>query len=350
MLNQIDAELDNIRTALDWMLERGHVEDELELLEALYRYWVVRGHCSEARRWLELGWVRGSALSRAVRARALLALGGVTLEEGQLDEATRPLEQALAEFRSLNDDAAVGKALNRLGVIAWRQGAYDRALGYDEAALRIAIAARDPRQQADALVNLGIIATHQGDYDLARARLAKAVQLTREVGDQDAVLHALINLGYNFALSGELERGRAIFDEVLATAGAFQLKKHVAYALENLGNISTLEGDYAGARVHLCQSLVLGRELGDHHLLLYILGDLTKLEAALGMSERAARLGGIVSEMRTHLGASMAPAEDGGRESALRRARDALDEGAYQRAFEDGRALALEAALAYALN
>jgi hypothetical protein len=119
----------------------------------------------------------------------------------------------------------------------------------------------------------------------------------------------------NCTLSGELERGRAIFDEVLATAGAFQLKNHVEYALENVGNISTLEGDYAGPRAQLCQRLVLGRELGDHHLLLYILGELTELEAALGMSERAAKLGGVVSEMRLHLGAPMAPAEDGGRES-----------------------------------
>jgi predicted ATPase len=350
ILSQVDVELENIRTALGWMLEHGRVDDELVLAEALTRYWVVRGHISEARRWLEAGWVGGTFLPPAPRARALLAIGGVALEEGRLDEARQSLEQALAEFRTLKDEPAVGQALNRLGVIAWRQGAYERAISYDEAALRIAVAVGDPREQADALVNLGIIATHRGDFEQARERLAEAVRLNRGVGDQDAVLHALINLGYDCALSRQLNEARAIFDEVLATARAFGLKKHVAYALENLGNISTLEGNYADARVQLCQGIMLGRELGDHHLLLYILGDLTKLEAVLGMSERAATLGGVVTAMRTQLGASMAPAEDEERERALQQARMALDDRTYQRAFDDGRTLSLEAALAYALN
>ena len=48
-LRQVDAELDNIRTALGWLLERGRVDDELTLSEAPSRYWVARGHSSEAR-------------------------------------------------------------------------------------------------------------------------------------------------------------------------------------------------------------------------------------------------------------------------------------------------------------
>jgi predicted ATPase/transcriptional regulator with XRE-family HTH domain len=349
-LSQVDAELDNVRVALGWRLEQGRAEDALELAESLSRYWIVRGRCTEARRWLEAGWAHAAQLPPDRRAKVLLALGGVALEEGQLEGATRALEEALEEFRTLQDEPGIGQVLNRLGVIAWRQGAYERAISFDEAALRIAISAQDPRERADALVNLGIIATHRGDFNLARERLTEAVQLTRGVGDQHAVLHALVNLGYDRTLCGELVQARAIFDEVLATGTAFGLKKHVAYALENLGNISTLEGNYIDARLRLRQSLVFGRELGDHHLLLYVLGDLTKLEAAIGMPERAARLGGIVTTLRAQLGASMAPAEDEEREQALQQAHSALDDGAFWRAFDDGRALTFDAALAYALN
>jgi predicted ATPase len=349
-LNQLDADLDNIRQALAWMLDSGRVADELALAAALYTYWVVRGQCTDARRWLEVGWADASELTADQRARAHQVLGGVALEEGQLDGATRALEQALSEFRALRDEGAVGQVLNRLGVVAWRQGDYSRAIAYDEAALSIAIAVHDARERADALVNLGIIATHLGQYELARQRLSQAVHLNRGTGDRHAVLHALVNLGYNCALRGELLEAKAVFDEVLTTARTFGLKKHVAYALENLGNISTLEGDYVGARRQLSQSLVLGRELGDQHLLLYILGDMTKLEAALGTPERAATLGGVVSALRTQLGASMAPAEDAQRERALEHARAALDEAVYRRAFADGHALNIEAALAFALD
>jgi hypothetical protein len=124
------VELDNVRVALGWMLEQGRVEDALELAESLSRYWIVRGRCTEARRWLEAGWAHAARLPPDRRARALLALGGVALEEGQLEGATRALEEALEEFRTLQDEPGIGQVLNRLGVIAWRQGAYERAISF----------------------------------------------------------------------------------------------------------------------------------------------------------------------------------------------------------------------------
>jgi tetratricopeptide (TPR) repeat protein len=129
-LSQVDVELDNVRVALGWMLEQGRVEDALELAESLSRYWIVRGRCTEARRWLEAGWAHAARLPPDRRARALLALGGVALEEGQLEGATRALEEALEEFRTLQDEPGIGQVLNRLGVIAWRQGAYERAISF----------------------------------------------------------------------------------------------------------------------------------------------------------------------------------------------------------------------------
>jgi predicted ATPase len=52
-LNTLEREHDNMRTALRWVIERGLGETSIRLTAALWRFWYIRGHVSEGRRWLE---------------------------------------------------------------------------------------------------------------------------------------------------------------------------------------------------------------------------------------------------------------------------------------------------------
>jgi hypothetical protein len=128
------------------------------------------------------------------------------------------------------------------------------------------------------------------------------------------------------------------------------MKSYIASALENLGNVCALKGDLARAAVRLRESLRLGRELRDQHVILYSLGDLAKLEAMRGRPERAARLDGLVVRLRGLLGIHMPPAEDEGRARALDRARQELGEARFRRAWEGGQALNLDEAVTEALD
>ena len=51
--SEVDRELDNVRIALAWALERSESAIALRLLTALRWYWDRRGLDREARRWLE---------------------------------------------------------------------------------------------------------------------------------------------------------------------------------------------------------------------------------------------------------------------------------------------------------
>ena len=344
-LRQLDLELDNVRAALAWLWDHGHAEEHLGMAAVVSWYQVVRGPCGEARQWLERGLSAGDALSDAVRGGALLALGDVAIEQGDLDRARAALEAAQALCRAQGDQAGMGKALTRLGVIAWRQGDYERAVANDQAGLRLATAVGDRREQAYALSNLGTVATHLGDHSTARARLTEAVELNRAIGDREALAHALINLGYDLTLQERLAEAKAIFEEVLVTGRVFGLKRYVAYALENLGNICVLRDDHPGAAAYLRQGLVLGREMSDQHLLLYLFSDVVKLNAAQGLAADTARLSGVVTALRHRLGLSMAPAEDAARASALEMARTTLGERGYHDAYAQGLAMTLDEAL-----
>jgi hypothetical protein len=151
-------------------------------------------------------------------------------------------------------------------------------------------------------------------------------------------------------LRGDLGEAQTLFTEVLATAQRFGMTRHVAYALENLGNVATLQGEQTLAAKRLHEGLCLARDLGDQHLILYLLSDLTKLEVARGHPESAARLGGSVVGLREQLGISMPPAEDEDRDQALGRAREELGTESFDWAWADGYGLTREQAVAFALE
>jgi predicted ATPase/transcriptional regulator with XRE-family HTH domain len=349
-LDRLDTELDNLREALGWLLERGRVAEELCLAGALYPFWLARGHCREGRRWLEEGLARGTGLTQAARAQALWGLGGIAVQLGDYVRGSPLLEEALSLCHGLDDAAGTTRALNLLGVIAWRQATYARAITLYEEALPLATVLGDQRERAFALLNLGISVYRQGDRAAGRQYLEEALALNRARGDRHATLHALFNLGYDATLRGDLSEAQAMLEEVLATARGLKIRNFVAYALENLATVSTLQGNHEQAAVELRETLLLGRELGDRYLLVFALADLAKLEVARGRLARAVRLGGMVAGLQELLGIAMAPMEDQDREQVLARARADLGEAPFRRAWESGQGLSLDEAVADALE
>src|SRR5207253_2954282 len=98
-LETLEIEHDNLRAALEWSrqaAERDPTEREpgLRLAPALGRYWLVRGHLSEGRRWLR-SLLEISPDGTLARARALNQAAELAFNQGN-HEAVRPLlEQGL---------------------------------------------------------------------------------------------------------------------------------------------------------------------------------------------------------------------------------------------------------------
>jgi len=122
-LARLDADYDNVRTALAWAWEHAGDGDEmgLQLAGALWRFWWIRGHLAEGRRWLEglLGRGRGAA---AVRARALNGAGNLAWNQGDYARATAWYEESIILWRQVGDAVGVARALSNLGMILHERG------------------------------------------------------------------------------------------------------------------------------------------------------------------------------------------------------------------------------------
>jgi predicted ATPase len=86
-LERLEAEHDNVRAALSWASERKDVEVALRLGGALWWFWLVRGYHSEGRGWLEEALAMEGRGSPEVRAMALVGVGALALDQGDLDRA-----------------------------------------------------------------------------------------------------------------------------------------------------------------------------------------------------------------------------------------------------------------------
>jgi len=109
-------------------------------------------------------------------------------------------------------------------------------------------------------------------------------------------------------------------------------------------------GDYARAAKLSSESLRLSEESLDHQLVTWSLDALAAVWEQRGYVGRAARLWGAAEVLREASDFSQPPDDKRVLEPFLEAARSRLDEAAFQAAWEEGRAMTEEQAVAYALS
>ena len=311
-LQRLEDEHQNLLAGLNWSLAEAGVEGGLRLCAALQRFWWTRGHLAEGQEWC---------------ARVLSKAGP--------DQRTR--ERA--------------NVLNAAGVLAFYQGDYPAARVRHEESLAIRRQLGDRRGVAESLSNLGTAARAQSDIVSARALHEESLAIRRELGSRGNIARSLNNLG-NVALDqGDFPAARALYEESLAITRELGDRWSIANSLNNLGDVVYAQGDYSAAGALHQESLVMVRELGDPKGIALSLQTLAAAVAALGSHVRAARIWGAAERLREEIG-SPVPSNDRPRyDQRVDEARVALGDGAaFDRAWQEGRALTLEQAIELALE
>jgi DNA-binding CsgD family transcriptional regulator len=223
-LNWLEAESDNMRSALAWSLDGGRLEVGLRLAVALYDFWLARGHLAEGRAW-----------SSRLLARS--------------DESLPPILRARANMT--------------VGHFSWLLGDYD-AGGELQAAIDLAEAAGEPGKPALAAALMGM-SSHiraTGDYGAAYRLCRRSVQLNRELGSTQGLIPALMLLAVNASGLGWTEEANSLLQQALALAQDQDDTHRVAMVLKVMGDLAYVESDYSQAQALYEDSLDKFGELG----------------------------------------------------------------------------------------
>jgi predicted ATPase/class 3 adenylate cyclase len=349
-LEWLEAERDNFRAALGWLLERGDTEPALRLIGSLRRAWVARGYLTETRKWLETAFEHSAAVPPQVKAKALYALGRVALVQGDYDRAVPSLEQSARLFRELRETEGLVFSLADLGFIATAQGRHEDAERFADESLSEARAAGSERTIAAALHSLACTKLDADEYGEARTLFAQSLALRRELGDKRNTANSLCYLGSVALLEGDYDSATALLDESLALGRELGNLLIVAAALANESLVALAAGEPRRAAALCNEGLELSRELGDKRTAVECLHALAGVAAVQTEALRAARLSGAAESLHAAIKAPPSPAERMVGERFLAIARAAVDDQSFEAAWAEGRQMGYDLAVAYALE
>jgi predicted ATPase/DNA-binding SARP family transcriptional activator len=309
-LDRLEAEHDNFREVLRWLLDSGEAEAGLRIAAALSRFWERRGHAAEGRTWLEAILATGETAPPGVRAKAMNSAGNLARVQGDYAGARAHYERSLALARALQDTPRIAAVLNNLGAVAKEQGDYDLAREFYEQSLVLKRGLPSRWSLALTLSNLGVVQTARGDPAAGRASLGESLELFREI--QDAWGTAL--------------------------------------ATNNLGTAARVQGDFARATELHANSLALRRGVRDRWGIAECLEGLARVAGARGFDERCVHLLAAASRIRDILSFPLPPDEAAQRDVELAVLRANAGDAAFDAWWASGRAMSADEACEYAIH
>ncbi len=314
--DRLDIEEDNLRAAQAWALESNQVEKALELAAALWWYWYIRDHFGEAQERMSTTLARsaGEEPSEA-RLKVMIGLGFMQYAVGDLRAAKALLEESVQLSNKLGSRYQQAEALQFLGateieIAKSTTGRFDKVRDLMEQALTQWQELQDKTGISWEKNLLANLARAEGDLPQARAQLEESVALRKEVGDR-------------FLL---------------------------AYSLRRLAEIALLQGDYSAAESYYREAHSDVAETGGKAGVATSLAGFASLALAQGQVIRAVRLFGAAQSILQALNWRLPPADEQEYERALAKVHQQLDESTFNAAWEEGRMLSMDQAIAYALS
>ncbi|HWH99036.1 MAG TPA: tetratricopeptide repeat protein, partial [Propionibacteriaceae bacterium] len=219
--DRIEAELDNLRGALEWSLPENHQQGDrtigFRLCRELTWFWYACGYPEEGRRWLERATQRISG-DEPDEIAVLHGLGVILLQQGQSEKARQLLTRCLEYWRQQGDDSKTAMELNSLAVAYRFVRDEDRARACLTEGISLAERSGDTSRLAALLSNLGILEIDVGAPVAAIDLFDRAVVLDRELHDGWAEACDRVNRAAARISAGQIDGARQDLRDVSSDA------------------------------------------------------------------------------------------------------------------------------------
>ncbi len=310
LLKRLDAELPNIREALQFLSETGEVADALSLLVNLEYFWWLQGYRLEGLTWLRrLLEANGQGISQTPSqgqlASALTMAGHLSVLSGDDVGAGGYLSDAITLARVHGPVRSETDALHHLAVVARARGDDDRASEYWVEASHKAGANKLIYRQGISLWHLGMLACDRLDYGSAIRWLSQG----RAIFEANAmpIGRALVQFTEGAAelVAGNLSVARSLIEGSIRDLTTYGSGTGAMYAIGTLAELEFLEGNAAlaldAAERSIRQMRQLGQERGMSRNLV------TLGHAAMGIGDHSRARRAYLEALRRSLPAERLP-------------------------------------------
>ena len=351
-LGTLERESDNIRSALEWLLDAEHATGALRLAAAMDTYRNIRGQHIEGRKWLERALAAGGEAPAVIRARALETLGRFAQSENDHEKSLKWLEESLALYRELGDAAGISRTLRTLASTAILQGNVERAIALCKEGLAVDAGSDPTIETIKLLAVIASAAWYQGDFAQAEEFFAKAVALGREnEHDNEFVLAACLNgLGLAYHYQGQYDRAESLYEECLLIARYIGASQHIANTNINLAHLALSREDLISPGPRLVEGLQLFREMRDKEGISEGLEGVAWFASLSEQPARAVRLFAAAGALRERYGVPLPAFVRISYDHIVKSLRCRISREAFGTAWHDGQTMIMEQAVDYAIE
>lgn len=348
--DRCDAEHDNFRAAIEYLIESASSEWGLRLGSTMFWFWESREHLTEGRRSLAalLAMPEANPVS-PYRARALYAAGVLADAQLDFDSARQLMIRSLEMQRQLANTEGLATVESALAIISNKAGLHDQARSHIERAL-VLWKELSSSKFVLGLSNLANIAKKQKDYAIAQTAYETTLEAFRSAGDNSGMAVALNGLGDVAAAQDDFEKARHLYEESLAQFQQIGESWGTAAVLRDLGDLALRRGDYGGASSRYKEALVIFHKLGQRRGMIVLLD---QLAACANKSDRPGstlKLAAAAAAMRENLGMSLSIAQHEKLDRTIHAARQGLPKAEQTKAWAEGCSMTADQVLEFVLG
>ena len=232
-LERLHADRDNLRAALEWVIETGQTEAALKMARSLSWFWFKRSELNESRSWL---------------GRVVALPDAPMYPESYAD------------------------ALSHLANHTWYQTRSKETRHLVETALAVARAHEDRHNTAQALMFLGLFLADEHNFITAQTTLKESKALFATLGDEwEESAHVILAQAYGPYLQQDWTTSLALHEQALAGFRKFGDIFFQTVCLRFVGSLQAKQGDITHGMTALREALILGRQLGSKYEIAAIL-------------------------------------------------------------------------------
>lgn len=346
-LERLDAEIDNLRVALEWAQQGRDTAAGEALIDGIWWFWFLRGHLSEGIRWVNDLFLTDARVSDALWVKAHTWMGWMALHKGDIFDGRRWFNAANERVHTLGDLHQVHQVYWGLGMVSVDFETGCRLL---TEAIDIAHNAGWMWEEAQVRWALGAYMRKQGNPQVALETLTIGLSLARQTGDRLFISQMLLKLGLRAMERGDHSAARPMLQEGVAQVRELGDPVGVADAVIELCTLGLLQGDWELARVMLKESIAAYGKIGNNERLAQCVSIAAGIAHAHGEHECAARLLGAVATARagTQRRFEFISRLYEDYDRLLPMVREQLNPAAFDRAWDEGLRMSLPEALSQA--
>ncbi len=249
LLDAVDAELAELRSALTWAETKDDSDHQLRLVVALRFYFRTRRERIEGRRWVATALERSTDAPAALRASVLVDAALYAMDDGDVERCVALVHEARPELADAGDALSLGRTHALIASSFARSGRYDESVAEFERSVEIMRELGDERRAAHALTQLADVHVRRAEHDVARGHLLEALDVLVPLGASTTRAYTLYMLASVAADEGDEAEAARWTSRALPETLELEFHEVLAYELVIVAGLAVERAPDDTARV-----------------------------------------------------------------------------------------------------